>query len=97
MVRGGGDGSDRAGAGDRRPDVELAEMIAVFLRRRQLAVDVAFDGRGGLDRAPSTNYDVVVLDRDLPGCMATDVCAEIAVAPLSRQRKSSGYSNHSSG
>ena len=47
-------------------DAELAEMIAVFLRRRQLAVDVAFDGPGGLDRALFTNYDVVVLDRDLP-------------------------------
>ena len=61
-------------------DTELAEMIAVFLRRRQLAVDVAFDGRGGLDRALFTNYDVVVLDRDLPGLHGDDVCAEIAAA-----------------
>ena len=61
-------------------DAELAEMIAVFLRRRQLAVDVALDGRGGLDRALFTNYDVVVLDRDLPGLHGDDVCAEIAAA-----------------
>ena len=61
-------------------DAELAEMIAVFLRRRQLAVDVAFDGRGGLERALFTNYDVVVLDRDLPGLHGDDVCAEIAAA-----------------
>ena len=63
-------------------DAELAETIAVFLRRRQLAVDVAFDGPGGLDRALFTNYDVVVLDRDLPGMHGDDVCAEITAAGL---------------
>jgi DNA-binding response OmpR family regulator len=61
-------------------DAELAETIAVFLRRRQLAVDVALDGPGGLDRALLTDYDVVVLDRDLPGLHGDDVCAEIAAA-----------------
>jgi DNA-binding response OmpR family regulator len=61
-------------------DAELAETIAVFLRRRQLAVDVALDGRSGLDRALFTSYDVVVLDRDLPGLHGDDVCAEIAAA-----------------
>jgi DNA-binding response OmpR family regulator len=65
-------------------DAELAETIAIFLRRRQLAVDVAFDGRGGLDRALFTNYDVVVLDRDLPGLHGDDVCAEIAAGCRSR-------------
>jgi DNA-binding response OmpR family regulator len=61
-------------------DAELAETIAVFLRRRQLAVDVALDGRGGLDRALFTDYDVVVLDRDLPQVHGDDVCAQIAGA-----------------
>jgi DNA-binding response OmpR family regulator len=58
-------------------DTELAETIAVGLRRRQMAVDVAFDGRSGLDRALFTDYDVVVLDRDLPDIHGDDVCAEI--------------------
>ncbi len=61
-------------------DAELAETVALFLRRRQLAVDVAFDGRSGLERALFTNYDVVVLDRDLPGLHGDDVCAEITAA-----------------
>lgn len=61
-------------------DAELAESIAVFLRRRQLAVDIALDGRGGLERALFTDYDVVVLDRDLPQVHGDDVCAEIAAA-----------------
>jgi DNA-binding response OmpR family regulator len=58
-------------------DTELAETIAVGLRRRQMAVDVAFDGRSGLDRALFTDYDVVVLDRDLPDIHGDDVCAQI--------------------
>ena len=61
-------------------DSELAETIAVFLRRRQLAVDVAIDGPSGLDRALFTDYDVVVLDRDLPGLHGDDVCAGITAA-----------------
>jgi DNA-binding response OmpR family regulator len=61
-------------------DAELAETVAVGLRRRQLAVDVALDGRGGLDRALFTNYDVIVLDRDLPGLHGDEVCAEIVAA-----------------
>ena len=61
-------------------DAELAETVAVGLRRRQLAVDVALDGRSGLDRALFTDYDVIVLDRDLPGVHGDEVCAEIVAA-----------------
>ena len=48
-------------------DGELAEAIGVGLRQEQMAVDVAFDGAAGLERALVTDYDVIVLDRDLPG------------------------------
>ena len=61
-------------------DAELAETVAAGLRRRQLAVDVALDGRSGLDRALFTNYDVIVLDRDLPGLHGDEVCAGIVAA-----------------
>jgi DNA-binding response OmpR family regulator len=66
-------------------DRELAEAIGVGLRREQLAVDVAFDGQDGLERALFTGYDVIVLDRDLPGRHGDDVCAEL-VAASSRSR-----------
>jgi DNA-binding response OmpR family regulator len=36
-----------------------------------MAVDIALDGQQALDRALSHDYDVIVLDRDLPGCTAT--------------------------
>jgi DNA-binding response OmpR family regulator len=61
-------------------DAELAAAIATGLRREQLAVDVALDGTGGLERALFTGYDVVLLDRDLPGTHGDAVCAELIAA-----------------
>jgi DNA-binding response OmpR family regulator len=58
-------------------DAELAEAIATGLRREGLAVDVATDGRSGLERALFTAYDVIVLDRDLPAVHGDRVCAEL--------------------
>jgi DNA-binding response OmpR family regulator len=61
-------------------DGELAEAIGVGLRQEQMAVDVAFDGATGLERALVTDYDVIVLDRDLPGRPGDEVCAELVQA-----------------
>src|SRR5580693_3854762 len=61
-------------------DEELAEAIATGLRQEQMAVDVAVDGTAGLERALFTDYDVIVLDRDLPGRHGDEVCAELVTA-----------------
>jgi len=66
-------------------DRELAEAIGVGLRQEQLAVDVLLDGRAGLEQALVTGYDVIVLDRDLPGLHGDDVCAGL-IAARSRSR-----------
>jgi DNA-binding response OmpR family regulator len=66
-------------------DRELAEAIGVGLRRAQMAVDVVGDGRSGLRRALVNDYDVVLLDRDLPGLHGDEVCAEM-VAQGTRSR-----------
>lgn len=66
-------------------DRELAEAIGVGLRRAQMAVDVAYDGVSGRQRALVNDYDVVLLDRDLPGLHGDRVCAEI-VAQGARSR-----------
>src|SRR5215467_16338660 len=58
-------------------DEEMAETVAIGLRRAHLAVDVAFDGSSGLERALLNDYDVIVLDRDLPGRPGDDVCADL--------------------
>ncbi len=58
-------------------DEELAETVAAGLRHARMAVDVAHDGQAGLVRALVNDYDVIVLDRDLPGLHGDHVCARL--------------------
>ena len=58
----------------------LADTIADGLRRHAIAVDVAYDGDVALDRLAVTDYDVVVLDRDLPRVSGDEVCAALVAA-----------------
>jgi DNA-binding response OmpR family regulator len=65
-------------------DGELAEAIAAGLRVEGMAVDTALDGDSGLERAMVNDYDVIALDRDLPGIHGDDVCAKLAGAVRAR-------------
>jgi DNA-binding response OmpR family regulator len=56
---------------------KLAAAVATVLRREGMAVDVAYDGDDALCHIEVTAYDVVVLDRDLPGVHGDDVCRAI--------------------
>src|SRR3954471_9302782 len=56
---------------------ELADSVARVLHREGMAGDVALDGQAALDRTALTDYDVVVLDRDLPGVHGDDVCGAL--------------------
>jgi DNA-binding response OmpR family regulator len=56
---------------DERP---LADAVARGLRHRAMAVDIAYDGQTALGKAGIVEYDVVLLDRDLPGLHGDDVC-----------------------
>ena len=53
---------------------QLTEYVAKGLRRRGIAVDTALDGNSGLTKGLMHPYDVVVLDRDLPGLHGDEVC-----------------------
>jgi len=55
----------------------LSAAIGTGLRREGMAVDVVLDGAGALERLTVTRYDVVVLDRDLPGVHGDEVCRQI--------------------
>jgi DNA-binding response OmpR family regulator len=55
----------------------LADAIAEGLRREAMAVDVTYDGQGALDRLAVNEYDVVILDRDLPRVSGDEVCATL--------------------
>jgi len=59
----------------------LADSVARVLRREGMAVDVAYDGTAALDRAAEVDYDVVVLDRDLPGVPGDEVCRRLLREP----------------
>ena len=59
-------------------DGELAEAIADGLRLEGMAVDTALDGDRGLEHAQVNDYDVIALDRDLPGVPGDEVCASLA-------------------
>ncbi len=55
----------------------LARSIGTGLRREGMAVDVVLNGSDALDHLAITRYDVVVLDRDLPGVPGDEVCRQI--------------------
>src|ERR671919_1781781 len=55
----------------------LADAIAEWLRADAHAVDVSYDGRGALERLSVNDYDVVVLDRNLPAVHGDDVCRHL--------------------
>lgn len=59
---------------------DLAETLAVGLRREGLAVDVVNDGLTALERTTVNRYEVVVLDRDLPGLHGDEVCRAIVAS-----------------
>ena len=61
---------------------ELAELIATGLREHGFAVDVSLDGEEALEKAWVNDYDLVVLDRDLPGVHGDAVCRQLLKAEL---------------
>src|SRR5215470_290893 len=58
----------------------LAGAIAEGLRRVSIAVDLAYGGAEALERIGVNEYDVVVLDRDLPAVHGDQVCRELVRA-----------------
>ena len=55
----------------------LADRLAEGLRDQGMAVDVAHDGLEAAAKLDLNAYDVVVLDRDLPGIHGDDLCQMI--------------------
>jgi DNA-binding response OmpR family regulator len=56
----------------------MADSIARSLRREGMAVDVAYDGKAALGLTAVNSYEVVVLDRDLPGIHGDELCRRLA-------------------
>ncbi len=56
----------------------MARAIGTGLRREGMAVDVVHDGNDALSHLALARYDVVVLDRDLPGVHGDEICRRLA-------------------
>jgi two-component system response regulator VanR len=57
----------------------LAEAVQFGLRRETIAADIAADGDTALELLAVNDYDVAVLDRDIPGTHGDQVCAHIVL------------------
>lgn len=55
-------------------DHKIAQSIKQGLMQETYAVDVAFDGTSGYDLAVGEEYDVILLDRMLPGMEGAEIC-----------------------
>ncbi|HLT19832.1 MAG TPA: response regulator transcription factor [Thermomicrobiales bacterium] len=64
-------------------EAALRRVIARGLRQKGLAVDTAPDGAEALDKVCAHDYDVVVLDRELPRVHGDDVCRAMIDADYS--------------
>jgi DNA-binding response OmpR family regulator len=58
----------------------LATAVAEGLRHEGMAVDVAFDGADAIAHVTVNRYEVVVLDRDLPGVHGDQVCRALVAS-----------------
>jgi DNA-binding response OmpR family regulator len=56
----------------------LCDTIAQGLRREGMAIDVAYDGGEGQELTTANQYDVIILDRDLPVIHGDELCRELA-------------------
>ncbi|MET8752186.1 response regulator transcription factor [Streptomyces sp. NPDC004667] len=56
----------------------LARLLGEGLRRQAMAVDVVLDGHEARELLEMNSYDVLVLDRDLPGVHGDTLCRSLA-------------------
>ncbi|MCK9895473.1 response regulator transcription factor [Frankia sp. AgB32] len=59
---------------------DLADLVAEGLRRYAMAVDVAYDGAAATERLAVHDYDVLVLDRDLPEVHGDEICRDLTAS-----------------
>ncbi|MCL0056611.1 response regulator transcription factor, partial [Dehalococcoidia bacterium] len=58
-------------------EIDLANALAQGLRREGYAVDIAFDGEQGCQSATINDYDLLILDLNLPGMDGLEVCRRL--------------------
>ena len=61
-------------------EAKIADAIKRGLAMESYAVDVCYDGDSGLSSALHEDYDVIILDRMLPGTDGLTICQEVRAA-----------------
>lgn len=64
-------------------DVKIAQAIKRGLELKGYAVDVVHDGDSGYSYAVDEDYDLVILDRMLPGMDGVELCRKVRAANVS--------------
>ncbi|OGK51786.1 DNA-binding response regulator [Candidatus Roizmanbacteria bacterium RIFCSPLOWO2_01_FULL_41_22] len=60
----------------------IANSIKKGLEQETYAADVAYDGESGLDLAATEDYDLIILDRLLPGMDGVEICRKIRLEKI---------------
>jgi DNA-binding response OmpR family regulator len=58
-------------------EIDIASALAAGLRRQGYAVDIAADGQQALELAGVTDYDLLILDLNLPNMDGLEVCRRL--------------------
>src|SRR5436305_7880491 len=58
--------------------VAMANRLGEALRDAGFAVDVVYDGAAAIESTTGSDYDVIVLDRDLPHVHGDQICRQLA-------------------
>jgi DNA-binding response OmpR family regulator len=61
---------------------KIANLIMQGLEQERFVVDVAYDGTSGFDFASSEPYDVIILDRLLPGTDGLEICKKLRASGI---------------
>jgi len=64
-------------------EVKLSEALVYILKKNKYAVDAAYDGITGLEMAESGIYDLIILDRMLPGMEGLEVLRHLRSKSIS--------------
>src|ERR1035437_6069873 len=56
---------------------KIANLLKQGFEQERFAVDIAYDGTSGYDYASSEPYDVIILDRLLPGMNGLELCKKL--------------------
>jgi len=58
-------------------DQDISNLISIHLTDMEFDVDTSFDGRGGLLKALTNAYKIIILDVRLPGLDGFEVCKKL--------------------